>query len=148
MRSVARSAQSLATPPCQPGLVSTPKGYVATQNGQPCYDREKLCRDRLQFHIEVSLLQHKKSCRDTKVPPTQNPVPTLKTMSRCRVSHLYHDREFSVATKHPLETCRDKPSQQVFGRARRRTCHARQAPPVATLLQCRDPKLELGSSPP
>ena len=116
---------------------------------------QKSCRDRKPSLNAVPLSRHQNWVVTPKAPAAQHHVATLNPLSRHRVSHLCHDKEFSVATEHPrklvaiglprharLRAC--KPS---IVRAGTPVMHA-VAPTVATLLQCHDPKLEMGSSPP
>ena len=105
-RDIARPAQ-----PCR----DTKKTMSRNQTGQPCLDREKLYHDILQFHTEVPLSRHKKSCRDTK--PDSQCSSTVATSKLCLdtkvlvVQHLVVTLKTLVAMQDrgPKEVCHDRP---------------------------------------
>ena len=127
----------------RPTLVATPLG--------------RLCRDKetsiVTGVLEKSVAPICAHCHDTKTmsrhKPTQqliSPVATPRSLSRHRLSHLFRDKGSSFVTGLP---------KHAYSRARRPSVmHARVpamhvvAPTVTTPLQCRDPKQEMGSSPP
>ena len=121
IRCVSCRTRSIATQPNQLGPCDTKKTVSQHQMSQPCRDREKLCCDRLQFHTEMPLSRHKKSCRNTEPNPQCNTTVTTpklcrdtkspnfpkpcrdlkKPLLRHRVSQLYCDRKFFVAIENP-----------------------------------------------
>ena len=153
------------------GTLSCALGHDTAQPAQPYHNIRRLCRDtkRENFvstrktlsrqeplkNIEefVALvcapLSRHKDCVATQPtqqlsPPVATPKVSIATQSKTSLSRQGVFKE----------TCRDRPSHACL-RARRPsvvcigapTVHA-VAPAVATPQQCRDPKLEMGSSPP
>ena len=116
---------------------------------------QKSCRDRKPSPNVAPLSRHQNWVVTPKAPAAQHHVATLNPLSRHRASHLCHNKEFSVATEHPRELVAIGLPRHARLRARKPSTvragtpvmHA-VAPTVATLLQCHDPKLEMGSSPP
>ena len=83
-------ARSVTTSPSQPCPVTTPKAMLRHKTTNPVVTEKKFVTTDFS-----STLKYR--CCDTKVPAAQNHVATLKTLLQRRVSHLCHDKEFSVA---------------------------------------------------
>ena len=110
------------------------------RTSQPCHDRENSVATYFSFALKHRCRDPKGHLGTQKAPVAQRPVPTQgePTLSQHKTQGGL-SRQASPSTRAHV---------QVLSRAHRQACRAGVALPVATLLQCCDIKMEMGSSPP
>ena len=140
------------------------ESYLSRQDSPVCtlcHDTKTVSRHNTTSTTQPPCRHTKTISRYQKLSLPQLPVATPKSLSRHGVDHLCRDKESSVATEHPRKPIATDLPRHARARARPRSC-AQAIPvmctgmPVAHAtpflsrhhLQCRDPKLEMGSSPP